>query len=243
MMQLAISLTLANSGRRLTEGFVIVERMNQDEIVHKTHDYVKQRFSGESSGHDWWHVYRVWQLAKRIAHGEKAANSFVVQLAALVHDVPDAKLAKDVTSARRELQEFFTSVGLDDHTIRAVMSGISNTSYSSSLEGKTPQTLEAQIISDADKLDAIGAIGIARTFAYGGSKGRLMHNPERAPETYNSAAVYHANDTPSTNHFYEKLLLLKDRMYTKTARTLANHRHKTMQAFLEEFYAEWDGKR
>lgn len=216
----------------------------QKDIIQKTAGYVRQKFSGESSGHDWWHMYRVWQLAKTIAASEPQADLFITELAALMHDVADAKLVESEEAARQEIRDWLAGQGLSAEDIQRVLRGITGISFSSTLGGKTAQlTPEAQIVSDADKLDGIGAIGIARAFTYGGSKNNLIHDPEAQPRELTDAADYHANTPATTNHFYEKLLLLKDRMYTATAKELARQRHEYMERFLEEFYAEWDGKR
>lgn len=219
----------------------------QQKAIEQTADYVRKKFEGEVSGHDWWHMYRVWQLAKHIARREKGVDPFAVELAALMHDVADVKFSGSEAAGRREIRTWLQKLKLDETVIEAVLSGVQDISFSSSLPGskspRHPATLVAQIVSDADQLDGIGAIGIGRTFTYGGSKGRLMHHPDRPPQAYASAEEYHTNDTPTLNHFYEKLLLLKDRMHTGTAREIAQHRHKVMEEFLNEFHAEWEGAR
>lgn len=216
----------------------------QKDIVQETAGYVRQKFGSESSGHDWWHMYRVWQLAKTIAASEPQADPFITELAALVHDVADAKLVKSEEAARQEIRDWLAGQGLSVEDVQRVVLGITNISFSSTLGDKTVQlTPEAQIVSDADKLDGIGAIGIARAFTYGGSKNSLIYDPDSPPRELTDAADYHANAPATINHFYEKLLLLKDRMYTATAKELAQERHTYMERFLEEFLAEWDGKR
>lgn len=220
---------------------------NQSEIIQKTAEFVRNKFEMDNSGHDWWHMYRVWQLAKTIAKSERDADPFIVGLAALLHDVADVKFAADEMSGMNEVRTLLTGFGVDIDTLARVESGLQNISFSSSLPGsespRHPESIEAKIVSDADKLDGIGAIGIGRAFAYGGSKGRKLYDPERPVQTYKNANVYHSADTPTISHFYEKLLLLKDRMYTDTARKMAESRHEFMEKFLDEFFAEWDGKK
>jgi len=220
--------------------------MDNDQAVARTRDFVEQKFSQEGSGHDWWHMYRVWQLAKTIAQGEAGADMLVVELAALLHDVADSKLAESEAAGREEIAGWLQQLELGADVVDAVLGAVQNVSFSSSIgtpaDGQHSLSLEAQIVSDADKLDALGAIGIARAFAYGGHKQRMLYDPARPPETYADAAAYHSNDTPTINHFYDKLLLLKDSLHTATARQLAGRRHQYMEQFLEEFYAEWEGK-
>lgn len=220
--------------------------MNHEAAIEKTREFVERKFGGDTSGHDWWHMYRVWQLAKTIAKGEKAANGFVVELAALLHDVADAKVATTEAAGRQEIRDWLEQLKVDHDVIEQVLGAVQNIAFSSTIgvspEDRPTLSLEAQIISDADKLDAIGAIGIARVFAYGGNKGHMLYDPNRPPETYDSAEAYHGNDPPSINHFHEKLFLLKDRLHTATAKQLAEHRHQYMEQFLAEFHAEWDGK-
>jgi len=222
--------------------------MSNEAIIEKTCAFVEQKFSGEGSGHDYWHMYRVWQLARRIAQSETAADPFVVELAALLHEFTDTKFVDDGGRAgEQEIITWLESNDVSNTTISQVLVGIKNTSFSSSIgAGSGTQELQniaAQIVSDADKLDALGAIGIARTFAYGGNKHRQMYDPARPPEQYADATAYHQSDSPSINHFYEKLLLLKDRMFTETGKKIAQARHEYMEQFLAEFYDEWDGKR
>jgi uncharacterized protein len=215
--------------------------MDRQLILQKTADHVRSLLSGEGSGHDWWHIYRVWQNARRIAGGENA-DSFVVELAALLHDIADWKFnGGDDEAGPREARKWLESLGTEERVIRHVCDIIRDVSFKGA-GVKTPmKTKEGMIVQDADRLDAIGAIGIARTFAYGGSKGREMYNPAVKPERHESFEAYKKNSGPTINHFYEKLLLLKDLMNTQTAKKLAGERHEFMEEFLEQFYKEWRG--
>ena len=216
------------------------------ESVEKTRAYIEKTFGSEGSGHDYAHMYRVWQLSKTIAASESNVDLTVVELGALLHDIADWKYHDGNESAGpRAAREWLESIGADSDIVGKVEHIVANISYHSSL-GKDRPTLspEAAIVHDADKLDAIGAIGIARTFIYGGSKGRPLYDPAIKPKTHDSAESYRKNNENNTtiNHFYEKLLLLKDMMLTDTGKRIARHRHEYMEQFLEEFYAEWDGR-
>ncbi len=215
--------------------------MNREIILQKTSEHVKSLLAGEGSGHDWWHVYRVWQNARRIAQGENA-DSFVIELAALLHDIADWKFSGDDEAGPREARKWLESLGADETVIRHVCDIIRDVSFKGAGVKIPMKTKEGMIVQDADRLDAIGAIGIARTFAYGGSKGREMYNPAVKPEHHDSFESYKKNSGPTINHFYEKLLLLKSLMNTETARQLAGERHQFMEEFLTRFYSEWNGK-
>lgn len=213
--------------------------MNNSEVIKILEKEVKAKLSGESSGHDWWHVYRVWQMAKKLAKGEKA-NTFICEIAALLHDISDWKFNNGDESvgpklAKKILQKYKVS----NATIEEICEIISTMSYKGA-KVKTPmRTLEGRIVQDADRLDAIGAIGIGRTFAYGGFAGLPMHEPGRKIMLHKTKEEYFKNPGSTINHFYEKLLLLKDRMNTKTAKRYAQNRHKFMEQFLQKFYNEW----
>lgn len=218
--------------------------MTNAEIVQKTADYVREKFSGEGTGHDWWHMYRVWQLAKTIAAQEKGVDMFIVELGVLLHDIADWKFHNgDEEAGPKAAREWLSSIKVDESVIQHVEEIIRTVSFKGAGMASSMKTLEGKIIHDADKLDAIGAIGIARTFAYGGANNREIYDPNQKPELHQSFAAYKTNGSHTINHFYEKLLLLKDRMYTDTAKQLAQQRHDYMQQFLDEFYAEWDGER
>ena len=214
--------------------------MQPDTIIDTTAEFIKAKFSGESSGHDWWHIYRVWQNALFIAKHEKA-DIYVVQLAALLHDVADWKFNDgDETAGARIAEEYLKKLTVPDSIIIQVCRIIEEVSFKGAGVATPATSIEAKIVQDADRLDAIGAIGIARAFAYGGYKHREMHNPAIQPEAHASFEAYKKNTGPTINHFYEKLLLLKDLMQTATGRKLATQRHDYMLAFLDQFYQEWN---
>lgn len=212
--------------------------MNKDEITNKTADFVKEIMSEESSGHDWWHIYRVWNLARKIAEKENA-NIFIVEMAALLHDVEDWKL-KESLQTDGKVKEWFVKVNISEKEINEILHIIENISYKGANVAENPLTIEGKIVQDADRIDAIGAIGVARAFAYGGSKGRELYNPEIEPEMHNDFAAYKSSKGHTINHFYEKLLLLKDRMNTETAKQIAIKRHEFLITFLENFNKEWN---
>ena len=216
--------------------------MNQQKIIDQTATFIKKQLRGESSGHDWWHVYRVWKSAVSIGKQEQA-DLFVVELAALLHDIADWKFhdGNDEVGPQRAA-EWLQTLYVDDATIAHVCDIIRNISFKGAGVTTAMQTIEGKVVQDADRLDAIGAIGIARTFAYGGSKGREMYNPDVSPLLHDSFEAYKQNQSHTINHFYEKLLLLKERMNTATARQLAEQRHRVMEDYLDQFYREWDGE-
>jgi len=196
--------------------------MNQNQILTSTKNYIEMRFSGETTGHDYYHIERVVKMAKRIAQ-EENADLFLVELSAWLHDLGDYKLHNGVDRAAELISGFLLLQGLGSETIKKVLEIVSQVSFS---KGNAPTTLEAKIVQDADRLDALGAIGLARTFAYGGSKQREIYNPESPEET-------------SIQHFYDKLLKLKGLMNTDAAKKLAEERHLFLEQFLERFFAEW----
>ena len=215
--------------------------MNQETIILKTVEFVKQTLAGAEGGHDWWHIYRVWKLAKHIAETENA-NLFVVELGALLHDIADSKFNDgDEEAGPRKAREFLNSLGVDEPVIKQVDNIITHISFKGGNESQSFKSPELDIVQDADRLDAIGAIGIARTFNYGGFKNREIYNPEIKPNLHMSKEEYKQSSAPTLNHFYEKLLLLKDRMNTQSGQQMAAERHRFMESFLDEFYKEWDG--
>lgn len=217
--------------------------MTHDEIIGKTKDFLKDKFSTESSGHDYWHMYRVWKLAKHIAKSESGVDIFTLELAALLHDIADWKFHDgDEEAGPRAAREWLESLSVDDTTIEHVEDIIRNVSFKGAKVEAKLKTIEGRIVYDADKLDAIGAIGIARAFAYGGANRRPIHDPNATAEEHNNFKDYKNSKTSTINHFYEKLLLLKDRMFTKTGKEMAQSRHKYMEQYLKEFYAEWEGR-
>lgn len=204
---------------------------------------MKSKFGGEATGHDWWHLYRVWQLAKHIASAEEGANMLVVELAALLHDIADHKFhGGDTEIGAVAARKWLESIGADADTTAHVENIVRHISFISADHKNKLNTLEGKIVHDADKLDAMGAIGIARAFSFGGAHGRLIHDPEKSQLEEYTFELSQQVKTPTTHHFYEKLLLLKERMYTTTGQQMAKHRHDYMKKFLDEFYAEWDGK-
>lgn len=213
----------------------------RDEIVQRTDAYVREKMSGEGTGHDWWHVHRVRQMALRLAD-EEGADRYVVELAALLHDIADHKFhGGDETAGPRTARAWLAECGADPTTVDDVADIIARLSFKGAGVPTPMPTREGQVVQDADRLEAIGAIGIARAFAYGGSRGRALHDPDEAPELHESFDGYKRGTGSTINHFHEKLLLLRDRMNTPTARRIAEGRHRFMEAFLERFLCEWDG--
>ena len=214
--------------------------MNNETLLNQTGIYVRSLLEDDSSGHDWYHIHRVRALALLIARTE-GADLFLVELAALLHDVDDWKLA-GVDADGQKAVNWLRRCEVDNQIVERVVRIIEGVSFKGA--GVVTSTIdpECKALQDADRLDAIGAIGIARTFAYGGSRGRGIYDPEIAPVMHVDFENYKKSNAPTINHFYEKLLLLKDQMQTPTGRILAEQRHKYMVGFLEQFYAEWNGQ-
>ncbi|MGM5485054.1 MAG: HD domain-containing protein [Nanobdellota archaeon] len=216
--------------------------MDEEHLIEKTKAYAKDKLSGEGSGHDWWHTYRVWKTSIRLGKEEKA-DLFTIQLAALLHDISDWKFNDgDTDAGPRIAGEFLEGLDVDKKIIKDVKEIIRDMSFKGAKVSSPMRTKEGEVVQDADRLDAIGAIGIGRTFAYGGNKGREMYNPETEPKEHGSFEEYKKNEGTTINHFYEKLLLLKDRMNTKSAKEMAEKRHMFMKEFLDRFFLEWEGK-
>lgn len=214
---------------------------NQESIEH-TITYVKQELANAEGGHDWFHIERVWKSAKTIAQTENA-NMLVVELGALLHDIADSKFnGGDEEIGPQKATAFLQLLSLDSATIEQVVYIIRNISFKGGRQQLSQRTLELDIVQDADRLDAIGAIGIARAFNYGGFKNRELYNPGIKPSLNMSKEEYKNSNAPTLNHFYEKLLLLKDLMNTETGRNLAAQRHVFMEQYLTQFYNEWEGK-
>lgn len=209
------------------------------ELLEKTLLYIQDRFQNDYSGHDYYHSIRVYKLATSICKGENS-DLEIVQLAALLHDVDDYKLFGGNLGTTSNAEEFLKSNKIVDIKIKAICDIIASISFKGT-DTKVPESLEGKIVQDADRLDAIGAIGIARTFAYGGSKNRSMHIPNEKPKEDMNEEEYIKAEGTTINHFYEKLLKLKDLMNTATAKAMAESRHKYMENFLDEFFSEWDG--
>lgn len=215
---------------------------HEESVIEQTIAFVKQTLANAEGGHDWWHIQRVWQLSRTIATVEKA-SLFVVELGALLHDIADSKFHDgNEDLGAQKAREFLSALKVDEATIEHVVQIIDNISFKGGKEAQKFKSIELDIVQDADRLDAIGAIGIARTFNYGGFKNRELYNPDIKPNLQMTKEEYKNSTAPTINHFYEKLLLLKDRMNTETGRNMAEYRHLFMEAFLEEFYREWSGE-
>jgi uncharacterized protein len=208
---------------------------SQQNIITETTRFVRSAAAGESSGHDWWHIHRVEKLAIYLAEIEKA-DLFLVRLSALLHDMDDWKFNQ---TGSTNASTWLKRTDLDKETIEKVLHIIAQVSYKGAGELTTPDTLEAMVVQDADRLDALGAIGIARAFAYGGSKLRELFDPGVQPIMHADFEAYKTKTSHTINHFYEKLLLLKDRLHTAPARQLAEMRHTFMEQYLENFFEEW----
>ena len=206
-------------------------------IIKQTEDLVKSKFQYEGSGHDWWHILRVRNLAVKIAI-EENADKFTVELAALLHDIADHKLWEKPEEGIELAEQWLRQT--DTKNQEDIIYIIRNISFKGSHVEENRLPLEGKIVQDADRLDALGAIGIARAFSYGGSKGRLIYDPGIPPVKHHSFTEYKNSKAPTINHFYEKLLLLKKRLHTQTARQMAQERHQFMVSFLDQFYKEWN---
>lgn len=215
--------------------------MTQNDVIQKTTEYIKQEFGDDSSGHDWWHIYRVWKNAISICKREKA-DLFIVELAALLHDLDDWKFNENEDETPHRAKAWMESCNVDPQIIETVCEIIMHISYKGAQVENKMKSLEGFIVQDADRLDAIGAIGIGRAFAYGGYKNRLMYDPEAENHMHASFAQYKNSKSATINHFYEKLLLLKDMMNTTSAKKIAEQRHEIMLHFLDQFMNEWEGR-
>lgn len=215
--------------------------MTNEQVIQQTADFIRKEFSDDSSGHDWWHIYRVWKNALAICEIEKA-DSFIVQLAALLHDLDDWKFNESGDETPHRARAWLDSYSVDPVTAEAVCRIIRHISYKGAGVENKMDSLEGFIVQDADRLDAIGAIGIGRAFAYGGYKNRMMYDPDSPPQMHSSFEEYKNSKSATVNHFYEKLLLLKDRMNTQSGKRIAEERHEVMEKFLEQFMREWEGE-
>ena len=215
----------------------------QKTLINKTVEFVKTTLKAAEGGHDWWHIYRVWKLAIQITEEEKA-DQFIEQLGALFHDIADSKFHDgNEEIGPRIAKEFLKSEGVSQEIIAKIESVIRIISFKNSIGNNQKFTKEEMVIQDADRLDAIGAIGIARTFNYGGHKNFVIYNPDVEPRKYQTKEEYKKSEAPTVNHFYEKLFLLKDMMNTLTGMRLAEGRHQFMELYLQQFYDEWEGVR
>jgi uncharacterized protein len=214
-----------------------------NELIQIVAAHIRQQFEGEGSGHDWHHINRVWKLARRIGQAE-GANLEIVELGALLHDIADWKFTGgDEAVGPLEAEKLLKRLGVEPGTILQVVDIVKTISFKGAGVQTPMRTLDGKCVQDADRLDAIGAIGIARCFAYGGHAGRTLYEPDAVPVLHASADAYKASKAASLNHFYEKLLLLKDRMNTATGKAIAEERHLFMVAFEQQFLAEWRGEK
>ncbi|MCG2430108.1 HD domain-containing protein [Aequorivita xiaoshiensis] len=221
----------------------IFDDASVEEIIRNTIAFVKDELKDAEGGHDWFHIERVYKNSIHISEGEKV-DKIVVALGALLHDIADSKFHNgDDTVGPKKAREFLKTQNVGEEIIEHVVKIIENVSFSGGNKTQKFSSLELEVVQDADRLDALGAIGIARTFNYGGFKNRKLYDPEITPKLNMSPSEYKASNAPTINHFYEKLLLLKDRMNTETGRKIAIERHVFMETFLEQFYAEWNGKK
>jgi len=216
--------------------------MNNKKIISEVAGEVRESLKNEFSGHDWWHTYRVWEMAKYIGEKE-SVDVLVVELSALLHDVADWKFHDgDETAGSKLAKSILIKYSVPQNAIADICKIIATVSFKGARLNSKMQTIEGKVVQDADRLDAIGAIGIARTFAYAGNKNRLMYDPAEKPVLHKSKEEYFSGNSSAINHFYEKLLLLKGRMNTKTAKEIAEKRHKFMEIYLDKFFQEWEGK-
>ncbi len=217
--------------------------MIKTDLISKTITFVKAKLANAEGGHDWFHIERVYRNAILISKNE-ICDTVVVQLGALLHDIADSKFHNgDETIGPKMAREFLESQELDEARITHVVNIIENISFKGGNFAKKFSSIELDIVQDADRLDAIGAIGIARMFNYGGFKNRTIYDPKIAPNTNMTKDEYKKSTSPTINHFYEKLFLLKDKMNTQTGKEIAKERHRYMEGFLSQFYAEWEGEK
>ena len=215
--------------------------MNKQLIISNTETFVKTTLKNAEGGHDWFHILRVWNNAKLISKNENV-DAFIVELGALLHDIADSKFYNgDETVGPKMAREFLESQLVEETVIIHIEQLINNISYKGGNFKQTFNSPELDVVQDADRLDAIGAVGIARCFNYGGFKNRQLYNPEVPPNLTMTKEEYKKSEAPTINHFYEKLLLLKDRMNTVSGKKIAEERHQYMETFLQQFYNEWDG--
>ncbi|MDE1205587.1 HD domain-containing protein [Tenacibaculum larymnensis] len=216
--------------------------MNKEQIIQNTIEFVKETLQGAEGGHDFFHIERVYKNALLIAKDEKV-DEFVVSLGALLHDIADSKFHDgDETVGPQKARAFLESQKVSEEIITHIEKIITNISFKGGNFKQNFTSPELNVVQDADRLDAIGAVGIARCFNYGGFKNRELYNPEVTPNLNMTKEEYKKSTAPTINHFYEKLLLLKDKMNTTTGKSIAEQRHTYMEGFLEQFYKEWNGK-
>ena len=222
---------------------IVGKDMTSKELISKTKHFVQYQLADAEGGHDWFHIERVYKNALHIAKSEQV-NLTIVALGALLHDIADSKFHNgDESLGPQKAREFLFSINADSQMIEHVVNIVTHISFKGGNEAPAFYSKELAVVQDADRLDAIGAIGIARTFNYGGYKNRKLFDPAIKPNLNMSKEEYKASTAPTINHFYEKLLLLKELMNTPTGKKMAEQRHRFMELFLEQFYAEWDGER
>lgn len=209
--------------------------MDKDVILKETKSFVKDKLYKEGSGHDWFHIKRVYNLATYICEKE-GGDKFIIKMASLLHDIDDWKFSNN----NKTTESFLESICIDEESIYKIMNIITTMSYKGGVVNSYQNNLEGKIVQDADRLDAMGAIGIARAFTYGGSKNRLMYDPHIKPKNFQNLDEVKNLDNHTINHFYEKLLKLKDLINTDTAKQIAEERHRFMEIYLDEFYYEWN---
>jgi uncharacterized protein len=211
-----------------------------EQIIKITEDFVRNELGKDSTGHDWFHVDRVRNLSIHIAKNEDEGDLFIIEMAALLHDISDEKLNDTIDEGKNKLSSFLDSLPITSFQKKEITNVIETVSFKGGNE-KPIHTFEQMTVRDADRIDALGAIGIARTFAYGGKKGQLMYDPTIQIRKNMSIEEYRNGRTSTIHHFYEKLLLLRDKMYTKTGKQIAYERHQFLESFLKQFYKEWNG--
>ena len=213
--------------------------MNKKLIIEKTKEFVMEKLYGEGSGHDWFHIERVYNLSRYLAEKENA-DSFIVEMAALLHDIDDWKFSSSNDTNTTNTEVFLRKIQVNEEELIKIIKIINTISFKGGVVDSSQETIEGKVVQDADRLDAIGAIGIARTFAYGGNKNRVIYDPNIKPINFTSLEEVKSENNHTINHFNEKLLKLKDLMNTKSAKEIAEKRHKYMEEFLNEFYSEWN---
>jgi uncharacterized protein len=218
-----------------------IKMIHKSLVVKATEEFVKKQMGDDSTGHDWFHVDRVRSISLLIAERELVGDRFIIEMAALLHDIPDEKLNRNAQVGQNKLRNLFEEIQLSTDLSLKIMEVINSISFRGG-EKKSLPSWEAKIVQDADRLDALGAIGIARTFAYGGKKGQPIYHPEYMVREQMTLEEYRNGKSSSIHHFYEKLLLLKDLLNTDTAKKMAEDRHRFMEEFLKQFYLEWNGQ-
>ena len=216
---------------------IFFNNMKRDQVIENTVDFVKEKLAGDSSGHDWWHIYRVWNMSKKLQEKE-GGNLYIIELAALLHDVADWKFHENEADGLKVISDWLIKLKVEEEVIDKVLEIIKNISFKGAGVKDRMNSIEGKIVQDADRLDAIGAIGVGRTFAFGGKFGNEMHNPNLEVILHENFEQYKKSKGTTINHFYEKLLLLKDRVNTETGQQIALERHQYMEHFLKQFNNE-----